>query len=93
MSKLTKAQLSILWLMESKGGDLANFDEASPQWRVEHGHGVNNKAATALSKTNAVQYYRHEGGQPGVLFFRITDAGRAALASLPTAGDGKGGVE
>jgi len=25
--------------------------------------------------------------------WRITDAGRAALASLPTAGDGKGGVE
>lgn len=26
-------------------------------------------------------------------YYSITDAGRAALASLPTAGDGKGGVE
>lgn len=77
--KLTTAQINILRLMENCIGDLVNFDEASPQWWVERGPGVNNRAANALSKTKAVEFYRHEGGQPGVLFYRITLAGRAAL--------------
>jgi hypothetical protein len=75
---LTKAQAKILADLE-RGADLVNGDECAPQWWIERGARCHPKAAEALSRTPLVAYYRHEGGQPGVLFFRITEAGRAAL--------------
>lgn len=85
MARLTKAQRSILSQLDG-GADLVNGDEYVPQWWIERGSRCHNRAAVALSRTPLVQFYRHEGGQPGVLFYRITPAGRFALSEGKEAG-------
>lgn len=82
---LTDAQRRILERMSEPqpAGDLINGDECLPAWWVEGGFAVNSNAAKALSRTPFVQYYRHEGGQPGIDRYRITDLGRAALSARP----------
>lgn len=78
MVKLTEAQREALSLM-GDGPDLRNGDECAPQWWIE-GHGtVNKRTAEALVRSGMVEYCAHWGGQPGVLGYRITPAGRAAL--------------
>jgi hypothetical protein len=76
--RLTKAQKDILSQLD-KGADLVNGDEYTPQWWIDGGSRCHPRSAVVLSRSPYVQLYRYEGGQPGVLFYRITPAGRAAL--------------
>jgi len=76
--KLTKAQREALAQM-NRGADLANGDEYTPQWWIERGGKIGWMTARSLCLHKFVELYRHEGGQPGVLFYRISPAGRAAL--------------
>ncbi|TGQ11184.1 hypothetical protein EN858_14775 [Mesorhizobium sp. M4B.F.Ca.ET.215.01.1.1] len=79
--KLTEAQREVLSLM-GNGPDLRNFDECSPQWWIEGRGAVYKRTAEFLVKHRMVEYCAHWGGQPGILGFRITEAGRAALSAL-----------
>lgn len=78
MVKLTEAQLEVLSKC-TDGPNLRNFDEVSPSWWIE-GHGtVYERTAQFLVRNGLVEYCAHWGGQSGILGFRITPAGRAAL--------------
>lgn len=78
MVKLTEAQRDVLSRCNDKP-DLRNGDEYTPQWWIE-GHGaVYKRTAEFLVRNSLVEYCARWGGHPGVLGFRITDAGRAAL--------------
>lgn len=82
--RLTKAQLGILARMYQESlfeeRDLVNGDECLPSWWIDLGFAVNAKSARALARSQYVEFYRHEGGQPGVDRYRLTNAGRDALA-------------
>ncbi len=82
-SKLTKAQRFILDKMLGLRSehDLVNGDECLPSWWIDGGFAVNANSAKALAKSPYVEFYRHEGGQPGVDRYRLTPAGRAALTN------------
>jgi len=78
MAKLTEAQIDVLSKC-TDGPNLRNGDECTPMWWIE-GHGaVYKRTAEFLVRNGLVQYCAKWGGQPGILGFRITAAGRAAL--------------
>lgn len=78
--KLTPAQWKLLKKIAADKRALVNFDEATPMWWTEGGPGCNPRTADALAKSPYLEFFKHEGGQPGILYFRITPAGLAALA-------------
>ena len=82
---LSEAQMRILVLMVVSGSDLSNGDECPPTWWIEGGFGVHPRAAAALARTPLVQFYRRSGGHPGILHFRITEAGARLLGEHPMA--------
>lgn len=76
--KLTEAQRRVL-SMCTDAPNLRNGDECIPQWWIE-GHGaVYKRTAEFLVRNKLVAYCARWGGHPGVLGYRITPAGRAAL--------------
>lgn len=76
--KLTEAQMDVLAKC-TDGPCLRNGDECTPQWWIE-GHGaVYKRTAESLVRRGMVEYCARWGGHPGILGYRITDAGRAAL--------------
>ena len=76
--KLTESQLEVLSKC-TDGPNLRNGDENTPQWWVE-GHGaVYKRTAEFLVRNKLVELCQRWGGHPGILGFRITPAGRAAL--------------
>lgn len=76
--KLTKAQRHVLAGM-GDGPGLRNGDESSPMWWMPGRVAVHHKVAESLVRHGLVEYCAHWGGHPGILGFRITPAGRAAL--------------
>ncbi|MBN8968978.1 MAG: hypothetical protein J0G95_11015 [Rhizobiales bacterium] len=77
--KLTEAQRKLIVAMGFRSNALANGDEYSPMWWLEGGHAVKANVAKSLIKRRLIRLTKHEGGQPGILFFTITPAGRRAL--------------
>lgn len=77
--KLTEAQRSLIVAMGFRSNALANGDEYRPMWWLEGGEAVKANVAKSLVRLGLVKFTKHEGGQPGVLFFTVTPAGRAAL--------------
>ena len=88
MSKLTKAQLRMLSGVTEEWSIIPNRGDSRPLAPLLRA-GMFEERQTDVTPSewgdSPVRVVRHE--------WRITSAGRAALASLPTAGDGKGGVE
>lgn len=78
--KLTEAQRSLIIAMGLRSSVLANGDENSPMWWLEGGGSVKANVAKSLIKRGFVKLTGHQGGQPGILFYTITAAGRRALA-------------
>lgn len=76
--ELTEAQREVLSQM-GDGPDLRNFDEAVPQWWIEGRGTVYKRTAEFLVRHCLVEYCAHWGGQPGILGFRVTPAGRTVL--------------
>lgn len=77
--ELTPAQREVLSNM-GDGPTLRNFDESAPQWWIEGKGAVYKRTGEALVKRGFVRYAAHWGGQPGILGFSITEAGRLALS-------------
>ena len=78
--KLSEAQRDVL-AMCTDGPNLRNGDECTPQWWIE-GHGtVYKRTAEFLVRHRLVEYCARWGGHPGILGYRITDAGRRALSA------------
>lgn len=82
---LSEAQMRILVLMAASGADLANGDECPPTWWIKGWAGVHPRAAAALARTPYVQLYHRSGGHPGILHFRITEAGARLVGEHPMA--------
>lgn len=80
MAKLTKAQRRLLVEMGDNENALRNGDEGDPQWWIEGGDSAHKAVAESLVRRGFVTYTRKWGGDPGVLGFTMTPAGRAALA-------------
>lgn len=76
--KLSPAKRYLLTLMEA-GAILVNGDENERPWWIDGGQAVNASTAASLAKGMHIHFFRHEGGQPGVDFYRISSIGRAAL--------------
>lgn len=77
--KLTEAQRRVLAMCTDEP-NLRNGDEAERSWWIE-GHGaVNKRVAESLRKAGLVEFCAKWGGDPGILGYRITPAGRSALA-------------
>lgn len=80
-AKLSDAQIELLRRIGIRRNALVNGDEGDPQWWIDGGYGAKAHVAKALVRKGLVELTGREGGQPGVLFFTITDAGRAALSA------------
>lgn len=78
MIKLTENQRQLLAKVAA-GRSLVNGDENIRQWWVDGELSAHAGTATSLVRHRFVEYFRHEGGQPGVDFYRLTDLGSAAL--------------
>ncbi|PYE89657.1 hypothetical protein [Phyllobacterium leguminum] len=76
--KLTKAKRAVLSMMRD-GAVIKEFDEVTPSWWLEGGSAVYPRTAKGLIRMKAIEYFAHEGGQPGILSYRITEVGRQAL--------------
>lgn len=79
MGKLSSAQITLLHVLSQGNRRLVNCDECTPMWWVEGGPKCSTSTARTLAKTPYVQLVKHEGGWPGIDYFSITPAGRAAL--------------
>ncbi|MCO5129782.1 MAG: hypothetical protein M9932_04365 [Xanthobacteraceae bacterium] len=77
--KLTEAQRGLIIAMGFRSNALANGDEYSPMWWLEGGDAVKANVAKSLINRKMIRLTKHEGGQPGILFYTVTSAGRAAL--------------
>lgn len=78
VTKLTRTQRSILSAIGT--GLLVNGDEGRPQWWIEGGDAVHASAAQALSRKGLLTLVRHDGGQPGVDSFRLSELALSILA-------------
>jgi len=77
--KLSEAQRRLIIAMGFRQNVLVNGDENTPMWWLEGGGAVKANVAKSLIKRGLISLTGHVGGQPGVLFYTITPAGRAAL--------------
>ena len=77
--KLSKPQIALLRRMGDTPNALRNGDEGVPQWWIEGSFAANKKVAESLIRRGLVALTGKWGGQPGVLGFTITPAGRTAL--------------
>ena len=88
MSRLTEAQRVLIIAMGFRSNALLNCDEYSPMWWLEGGGAVKANVARSIIRKGYARYTGKWGGQPGILGFTVTPAGRAALAA--TAGREEG---
>jgi hypothetical protein len=77
--KLTEAQADLLERAGIRPNALVNGDEGDPQWWIDGGFSAKSHVAKSLVRKGLVELTGREGGHPGVLFYSITPAGRAAL--------------
>ena len=84
--KLTEAQRALLLRIGFVTNKLRNGDEYRPKWWIDEGFGVKANVAQSLVRKGWVKLTGQWGGQPGVLGFTVTPAGRQALARE---GDGR----
>ena len=77
--KATPAQAALLRAMGFRSNALRNGDEHVPMWWIEGGGGVKANTAESIIKRGWAQYTGHWGGQPGILGYTVTPAGRKAL--------------
>jgi hypothetical protein len=79
--KLTKAQRDLIVAIGFVPNALMNGDEYTPKWWLEGRPGaVKANVAESLIRRGWVRLSGKWGGQPGILGFTITEAGRAALS-------------
>jgi len=78
--RLTKAQRALLERMGDTLNALRNFDEVSPMWWIEgDDFRVHPRTAERVVHRDLATLTGHWGGQPGVLGFTRSAAGRLAL--------------
>lgn len=80
---ITDAQRRLIVTMGFRKGVLCNGDEGSPTWWIDGGDAVKHNVAQSLYKRGFIALTGHAGGHPGVDYFTVTAAGRAALRSSP----------
>ena len=77
--RLSDAQRRLLTDIGFVPNKLRNGDELQPMWWLEGGGAVKANVAKSLIRRGYVKYTGKWGGQPGILGFTVTKAGRLAL--------------
>jgi len=99
MSKLTEQEWRTLEEFRRDWPAFCDADTVAPDFvdRMEaagyvEAEWLNTKQAKRVVEEDGFWEAKYGSELPSMIYV-LTDAGRAALSSLPTAGDGKGGVE